>query len=272
MPNYNAEDHDYHSSWIATYGQAVKTAILQQNSYVQSRIKEAADDLYGDTQQLPPYEAILRCAKREVDLENADDLKVFTWYCETLAAKFAGNDWGPKQKYYSKMSKQLLRGQYHGKKKLWSVSNEAMIAVIYESCVEKWLACKEWFENHPNEKKLPRRDKDNPDLAFLQGKYTDQNGGQQMYGGWTDAGVARYNAICEEILAARRVENDTPGAGREKTNYLQVEADFLVILREKRGYVSLSAEEERKRKRQPDAQPQQARTKAVRVEESDDEE
>ena len=76
---------------------------------------------------------------------------------------------------------------------------------MYENCAQKWVAMYNWTQGNTTKKLIPKRKLD-PDSAQFHGLYSDGHSGQAKYGGWSDAGLIRFNALSKEIKAGRKSE------------------------------------------------------------------
>jgi hypothetical protein len=87
----------------------------------------------------------------------------------------------------------------HPNRALVTVSDEAMIALVWENNFEKWQ--KQFaFEQNPANKGLKQ-----PNLP---GKYTQSDKGQCEWGGWSEAGLKAFNKYKKQIRAYRKDRMD----------------------------------------------------------------
>ena len=208
------------ATWIYVHQETVVKAISDGRNYTQQRYREAAIEWLNENQDLPSVEDITKAAKRELDLDDADERKIFFWYWEILMERaHASNDWS-RVMYNTTISKAVLR-DYPGMKTITSAM-EAFAVVMYDNCRKKWIAMKDWLDNNPGQK-LPQRTKDNKNLDIFQSKWSHQDGGQQPYGGWDAAAKETFNVLKEEIRELR---------SRETT--WQYEEKALKLLRDER--------------------------------------
>ena len=213
------DSQEERSGWILTFKKLVVEALSSQRNYTQSRMKTLAlkwlEDGHDD---LPPSELILKCATREIHLADVEETAVFAWYWHHLLQADAGcADWGPKVTKTTTISN--ARCKEYPDKKAVTLATEAFVVLVYENCRDKWVGIRDYFRDNPTEKKLPQRTKDNKDLAYNKSKYTDQNLGQQPFGGWTSDGLERFNAIKKLIKDAKKTGD-----------HVKLETDYLAMV------------------------------------------
>jgi hypothetical protein len=171
-----------------------------------------------DVYPLPTVKEIQECALRQLDLEDDRGRKIFLWYWTVLLERsHATADWA-KVMYYQTISQATLRD--YPTKRVITTAMEAMVVVVYENYRERWIATKEWLNANPDKTRLPTRDKNNKDMDVFKAKWTDQDGGQQPYGGWDPEAKERFNDLRLAIHAAR-ADEDTPDYEKKALQLLQ---------------------------------------------------
>ena len=186
---------DEKHSWVETYAPVVKKGINTQRNYFTSELKKAAFSLMDKNESLPPPELLLACAARNISGTNEQKFK---WYWEKVLPKVVGSkEWGPSVCYYTTISE--ARMSTYPDKALVTVSDEAMIALVWENNFEKWP--KQYaFERDPQNvgKKQPA----------LPGKFTQSDKGQCEWGGWSEAGLQKFNSNKKTIRGCRKGKED----------------------------------------------------------------
>ena len=87
---------EYEACWKNTYHQLVREEPAYHRGYVQNQLKSAIFKYHKKNGKLPDLELIRKCALHQIDLDNAEEYKVFMWYWTTLASKlfaFAHFQW-----------------------------------------------------------------------------------------------------------------------------------------------------------------------------------
>ena len=86
LKNKNAPGHEM--QWVETYKGIILHEHGEHRSYVQNQMKKAAFqwmDAHGGV--LPNVGTVYACVLRKIDMENAQQLEVFTWYYDSLLSK-----------------------------------------------------------------------------------------------------------------------------------------------------------------------------------------
>ena len=186
---------DEKHSWVETYAPVVKKGINTQRNYFTSELKKVAFLLMDKNEALPPAELLLACAARHISGPNEAKFK---WYWEKVLAKVVGSkDWGESVRYYTTISE--ARMSSYPDKQLVSVSDEAMIALVWENNFEKWQ--KQYvFSRDPKNAGVKQQS--------LPGKFTCSDKGQCEWGGWSEAGLKRFNTLKKLIRGHRKGKED----------------------------------------------------------------
>ena len=87
----NAKDKQHKIVWINTYTPHMHPIVNARRSYIQSQCKLACFNYYKKHKKMPALDDILRCCKRNINLEDEDDLALFEWYWSDIACKFSAN-------------------------------------------------------------------------------------------------------------------------------------------------------------------------------------
>ncbi len=216
---FDDEDPSKQASWIATFKAKVLEVLSGQRNYTQTRLKDAAYAwVPGTPPCLPPPDLILKCALRQVDLDDDEERDVFFWYWEKLIPAAVGcYNWSDKVKYYKIIS--AAKCKKNPSEKVVTTASEAFIVLLWENCYEKWVAVRMEYHNNP-EWKMPKRTKEDKNKPYFKTLYSKQDGGRQDFGGWTSAGHKRFHEIQDLIKEAK-----------EDDSFVQLEKDALKKLK-----------------------------------------
>jgi hypothetical protein len=86
----NAKDKEHRIVWVNTYTPHMHPIVNARRSYIQSQCKLACFNYYKKHKKMPALDDILRCCKREMNLEEEEDRVLFEWYWSDIACKFFG--------------------------------------------------------------------------------------------------------------------------------------------------------------------------------------
>jgi hypothetical protein len=252
-------------AFVKTYGKDVKTCIDSQRNYKISAFKENWYKWWKkNNKTLPTVDEVLQCA-----LRSSKDLELGSFYHQTLVKTAVGmQNWPDRLARWFCMS-----NIKHKNDPTFMVCNsimEAFIVIMFESNRTKWLNMFVKSENHKGPEPIQWRYQGQPEeeRKMYTSLYTDQNSGQQQWGGLNDAGVKRFNKVVQQIEDSR--------TKLTKEQIHAWEHEVLVKVQEKNKVVARSSKEQRKlarnRKRHGDAvacaPPKRAR---IAVDFSDDE-
>ena len=207
----------------------------------------------------PDVDLLEDCLKRTLDSTKEEDLQLFNWYMDKYLPYTTGLavTFGKNVRHYNTISEALDPNDPN--EKAITIETEAFAVLIYENNLAKWTYYDETLDDTyaKNYKYLPcnRKPTDNQQVDFeadetngeailriysekARGKYTQSDCGQARYGGWSRAGMVRYNALCE--LAVQ---------GRQNANCAVLERASLDAVRKTYGKNASSHYEERHRRR-----------------------
>jgi hypothetical protein len=180
-------------------------------------------------------------------------MELFEWYWDDLLPAVAGNIyWREGIRHFMTISM-----ANHKNKMCIPCSTEAMCVLIYENCVDKWVAIFNFKEGERG-KKIPKK-KDDPLSSQFKAKYSDAASGQAKYGGWSNQGLLRFNTIKDKIKE-----------GREEEHVPALEVAMLQHLKKKHGKPEDTAEDarkKRKRKRQSEELVEEAEKVVIELDE-----
>ena len=235
--------------WKVAYSAYCCKALNEQRSYVVSRIRDAAFDILNKgVGTLPTFGQVYGCAQRKTAPKSRDTL---VWYTDILLAKGAGHrhGWNKQKRCFYGPSKCCFGTQVS--KLHIPASTEAFCCVVWECFRDTWIAQHEFMEANTGESiPVPRAKKGEvvpEDMRKYLSKYTQLDAGSSPMGGWSNAGMTRYNTICNTIIQARK----TPA-------YAEAETEILPSIREKNEVTQNTYEEymNKTRRTQPTAVPQ----------------
>ena len=255
---------DFRSTFCNSYHKAVSSIVSQARGYVQQQMKNAAFDWISKYTTLPSLELIEKCALRKIDMEDAEELKVFEWYWESMLGRHGGfaSSWNDDNKYYNCPSTLTYYHTRAGTLKLFTPATEALFVVIYDNCMGKWPFMYIWKQENPKTR-MPATENKNKHEDMHKTKYSKCDSGQQKYAGFSTAGLQKFKATVKAIKDARKETKTVqmpmldPETGDELegttevevNSYLHLEEKMLEHLREKRNKSAETAEEEQQQKK-----------------------
>ena len=263
LPNYEKEfEGPLLENYILTYKAACNKGVNDKRNYAQSQMRNVALAYLDEFDRLPNTNMIMACALRKVKLDNEAHVQVFKWYWDKLLGCVVGvkrkeNGWATNVKYYNTISG--AKCATHPDSPLINSYVEAFLVLLYESCREKWTNMHKWRKENKG-KTLADCDES------FRGKYTRQDGGQQLFGGWTEEGLEQFITIRKKIRSQWK---------KNKPECLTLEHDFLTLLQKEKGIKCKSAEQEKRNKRNKKRKAEQMQVKVINVrggDSSDDDE
>lgn len=204
------------SDFVGTYSNDCREALNDQRSYVQSQMKKVANKLLAKEEDpLPSIEDIYKVATRIIPLlpddpndtseeavaqraEHERLMNIFLWYWDDLLPACAGNIYWRDGIRRS----QCITVANHEGKHCIPASTEAMTAIMYDNCSEKWASMWDKKKEDP-EYKIPKK-KEDPDYEEMLPKYSDPAAGQSKYGGWSEEGLLKYSELVPQIKTSRQ--------------------------------------------------------------------
>jgi hypothetical protein len=196
--------------FVKTYSRTVKKGVDFWRNYSQQRMKDFCftwHKQHGNT--LPTAAAILACACR-----NGDNDELMIWYWEVVLTNTVTTHNWPAAIHRCKTISGACRcgncdltdPRSDSKcKPIITTNTEAFAVLVFESCRDKWLAMfPKMEEARAAGKKFNYRAKDleEEEKMKYKGNYTDQDCGQQEWGGFNQPGVKRFNEIVGIIMKA----------------------------------------------------------------------
>ena len=194
-------------TWQETHRNMCSTALNTQRTYVVGRLREAAKDYMAvnGIDKLPTYGQIESLATRQI--RTPEMKKLFIWYLDILVRRASGN------KYDYSVNKRCFAGpstctfaNHHTKLHI-PPSTEAFIVLAWDCYRAKWIAQKEFQDANPG-KELPKPRHlngklENPADSKYLGKYTNIDSGSTIMGGWSHAGMLKFDTLTKQVKAAR---------------------------------------------------------------------
>ena len=227
----------------------VDLIISRRRSYVQQQMSTSLLSLMNTTKAgarpdprlCPTYHLFLKCALRDIDVNDPAEMKVFLWYWEHILSKNGGfSMWHKDEIRFSQLPSECTYKFEHYEKdfKLFPASTEAFFVLLYDNCIDKWKEHAQWKHDHPKVR-LPIMNKENKDEPLHKTKYTITDIGQQKYGGWSNEGLEAFNQLKKDIKASRLIdievdtEDEETGEATTTTvkRHLFVERQALANLR-----------------------------------------
>ena len=140
------------------YGQQCTKELNKLRNYVITRIKMACAAYKDDSsnKKWPDMKMIEKCAKREIDQDNPDEMDFWFWYVEKLVpACCAQNaDWSEDHRHFDLLSTSAPPNAPN--RKHVPKSSEAFICTACEGYMEAWKALEEVKLQHKKKKLTPR--------------------------------------------------------------------------------------------------------------------
>lgn len=198
------------ADFVGTYNSDCREGINEQRSYVQSQMKKVFNKAMSNEVVPPSVEDLYKVVTRDIPLPSDTDeaqqeeherlMAVFLWYWDDLLPKCAGNIyWRDSIRRH-----QCISIANHEGKQCITSSTEAMCALMYDNCREKWEKMYARKKEDPTAK-MPKK-KDDPETDDFAGKYSDAQSGQSKYGGWNPEGLEKFRQVVGQVKAARQTE------------------------------------------------------------------
>lgn len=198
------------SDFVATYRGDCREGTNEQRSYVQSQMKKVFNKTMDNGGVPPSIADVYKVVTRDIPLPSDSDeaqqeeherlMVIFLWYWDELLSKCAGNIyWRDSIRRH-----QCISIATHEGKHCITSSTEAMCALMYDNCRDKWEKMYKKKQADPTAK-LPKK-KDDPETDELSGKYSDAQSGQAKYGGWNSEGLEKFQLVVGQVKAARKTE------------------------------------------------------------------
>ena len=250
--------------WIKANEGTVIKKLNKVRNYAGTQSRNAANSWMKENGgHLPTLEALEKCLKRDLDMDNDDDYELFKWCCDELIPSACGTQslWNPEKRHCLTMSTAAPPNK-PGSKHITS-STEAMAVCYVENFRSKWTEV--WkLRNVPELSGCTKfqalhktvHASDGKTLAFdyqidannrkrcnlngpkWLGKHTEVDMGPGKDSGWNKAGRQDFVKWMNMNKEARRAPK-----------CLEVEQAYLTKLKDELGIIGVTAAEERARKR-----------------------
>ena len=173
-------------SWVKTYCKYILQVLGGCRNYLTQELKKVALRRMKAKQNCPTHVELLKCAKRDIDINKPEEVEFFAWYYEEVMPKILGPDWKTKL-YYTIVSQAVCPKT---SKKLITPQDEAMAALVWENNEGKWPSQSSWKADPANKDKH---------IKNSGGKYTTTTGGKTEYNSWSPEGLEKFNSNVAEV-------------------------------------------------------------------------
>lgn len=180
-------------SFAVTHSQIIKKALNSQRNYLTQELKKVAFKVFLEKGlELPKADVFLACAMRQVPDVNKAKFKLY--WTQILRTLVDAKIWSKDVFYYTTPLAARMDPNDKTSKKLFTVSHEAMLCVVWEN---NW---KKWQDQYAFTQQLENKGKQQPNLP---GKWTRSDTGQAEWGGWSKDGLLAFNAYKKSIREGR---------------------------------------------------------------------
>lgn len=126
-------------AWLATYSPLCTTVLNETRTYVQSRIKVAAEDWMDEHGgEMPDLKLLEKCVDRTIDLENEDEAEIWRYWWTQVLPKATANafDWNTEKSHYHTIA--TAAPPTHPNQHYVPPSTEAFALAAFENNKDKW--------------------------------------------------------------------------------------------------------------------------------------
>ena len=142
----------------------------------------------------------------EADPEDPEEWEAIKWFWEIGINRVTGQlGWDEAQRHFTTMYQALWPHCPDARARMFNISQEAFYLLCWENNYDRWVAQVQYLKDNPTKKKIPVRTTENKHLQMYNGRFTNQDGGQQRMGGWNMAGIERFNEIYDRIAAHKHI-------------------------------------------------------------------
>jgi hypothetical protein len=184
-------------SWVMANSSLVRTGMNDARNYTQSQLRNRAQKLVGEGKYLPTAEELLVCAMRG-DIEKNDKTRwIFDLYWDEFLFCVLGKaNWDVRFRHHGLISTTFDPTLTWGgdEERRISIGTEAFLVLLFENCRAKWKYMAKFKKEGRKYDKKHRR---------METPYTDADVGVAKFGGWNDAGRARYKELGDMIFEAQ---------------------------------------------------------------------
>ena len=159
--------------------------------------KEAED---FKTQKTKYEKAMVNWKKEQARIHR--NRQVFKWYWTKLLPCVAGSKrWSKNIRCYGCISSHTFPD--NTALKYITSADEALVAILYENCGQRWPFLAEKAQGYPTYRVTPADRADNK----YNSAYSDTKAGQKKYGGWNETGRERFENLEKKFRVAKKKEH-----------------------------------------------------------------
>ena len=244
----NPDHADARKLWIDRHTEVVCKALNDVRSYVQTRMRDVANEyMAGHGGKLPKKSILEKFTRhREANVEDEDEMEVLVWWVDKMLPRATANTYhfGPNKRYYQCLARVVTDGQLD-----MPAGTEAFAFLMHENCYLRWQYMYQLKQKCPGKRIVVCKNRDsakttsNPqnhvvytaEVHQLKVPWTLPDIGQAKCGGWKPEGIKHWVKIKKENTSSRI----TGGSAN-------LELRILELMRQANG-VSQSSPEEQKR-------------------------
>ena len=254
LPTLQKLNNHQKRAWVRAHLLVFGCMINSTRSYAVSEMKKAAMKYYhahGNT--LPSVDDFIACAQRKIDVTKEDAVKVYEFYWDEILPRACANmtDWGKDKRHYATISEAAPLDNPN--KVFVPPSTEAFCVLMYHNHRDSWVEMAKVSAEVGGGRKLSHGKKNGGNdgepyvitpkcVRLYADKYkplwSDSEGGSSRTGGFTKAGLKKFQEYVDMVKAARELPES-----------LEVEKKFLEVLRKKYDITCQTIEEEKAKKK-----------------------
>jgi len=189
----------YFPGFVTTYGPIIKATVDDRRNYFQEQLKKAWRTWYDqqDPKSLPTEAELLAVFSR-----TSKNTKLIEFVWDHVMEKAIGTKhWGPNVRHYNCMYSAMQKD--YPDKLLIQPQTDAHIQLTFESNRSKWLKMWKYLEDHPDVPPAQVNWRKLDNCEDFRALYSVQNAGQNDKGGWSVAGVNRFQALTAAFQSKR---------------------------------------------------------------------
>ena len=203
---------------------------------------------------LPNPTATLHIILSDIDLDDDKNYQIAKFYMTRIVPKVTGaKGWSDTDHVYMILSE--ARWPEDTSKLLVHPYTEPFAVVLIMNHLERWAAQRDMFRKDPTLTAMPRRRKTNKDLPIYQSRYSSQDRGQKILGGWGKLGIDKFNQLVTTYVAKKYEDPKNPDT--IKKEWLDWEKQFKDLLRKENNIKTNSAAAEKSLKARGSTKPEE---------------
>lgn len=231
--NNRIRNKNDHLAFIHNHGPTMANSLNGiRNQCIGKLGKACTDYMYKHEGTLPTMDLLRKCALRDIDLDDNEEVATYEWYWTVALPTMCGTakHWNREEHFFHTISQAKLSDS-KGSQEIVPASTEAFLVTCMDNYRESWIEQNELKKKHPDrkichgKKKAPGTanklvDKEDTGTKMVMvydpkyfGKYTDNTGGSNILGGWSDEGKAYYVDLEVQVEESR---NDKKCLAMEK--------------------------------------------------------